>query len=450
MTGTVIYIIVLLQLTGKNDIDGCLTWDYDGDSFSLICRTEGSRSISLVDNHGQDVARCALNESSGECSSLNFVEPIIRENLVAFYIDRNLKTDINGNWYCLQQNNTFMADVLTSEDLTASTIVNLFGKIVEDGDVQRLLLTCSSCRIPKGKHVEFHINNSSEEVITFNNETGKCTSLHGECTPNKCNCSSSGNTFSLFLLFRKQMTTNANFSCEMKFEDKAKSVVFLKVPTLSFNGKEFIYKGTRTVKTKIIDVHNLPKDTENDTVGKVIAGFSTIVVLAIFVTAAVNSYFKRRRGEKKKECDEDAQLIDFSNSKGNKSICTDLKNKIESRLSEITDEIIEAESCLTKERNEIEISLPNHDEAQRTCPDLIDSVLKILKPSLKKLNELLTTITNVKKEIVCLCLFVEMDNDCAIETLYMRDTTNNVLSSEPQPRRMINQGVNKEDMFDVL
>lgn len=92
-------------------------WEYDRDSIRVICNTEGSRTARLVDNHGEYVARCVLNRgngSSGKCSSLNSVKSIIRKNSVTFRIDRKLKTDLNGNWSCLLEDNQFMAEVLTS------------------------------------------------------------------------------------------------------------------------------------------------------------------------------------------------------------------------------------------------------------------------------------------------------------------------------------------------
>lgn len=131
-----------------------------------------------------------------------------------------------------------------SLDITDSTTVSLFGTISRDKDVHRLLLTCSSCRIPKGKNAEFLMNNNSVDHITFNDDTGKCTHMHGECITGKCNCSHSGNTFTRMFVLTKPLKTPTYFSCDLRFEDKAKSVVFSKVPTVSFNGIGNIYFDT--------------------------------------------------------------------------------------------------------------------------------------------------------------------------------------------------------------
>lgn len=138
---------------------------------------------------------------------------------------------------CINNNKFLLLSFLA--DKTASTIVNLFGKIVRDDDDQRLLLTCSSCRVPKGNHAEFLINENSVDSVTYNNATGKCYHSYGQCSIGECNCSSAGNAFSRFFVLNKQLNAETYFSCDMRFhvEDQEQLAVFSKVATLSFNGK---------------------------------------------------------------------------------------------------------------------------------------------------------------------------------------------------------------------
>lgn len=104
-----------MQFTAGDGIHGCLTWELGGHSIRFVCIIQdNSRTVHLVDNHEKTVARCTFNGSSSICSSFKFVKAIIKENLVTFDIDLNLKKDLNGNWTCLQKDQTFMSEVSTS------------------------------------------------------------------------------------------------------------------------------------------------------------------------------------------------------------------------------------------------------------------------------------------------------------------------------------------------
>ncbi|XP_063398116.1 uncharacterized protein LOC134683031 isoform X2 [Mytilus trossulus] len=300
-------------------VNGCLTWSLDGNSIKFICRIESTSTVNLFDNYGHNVARCNIIGSSGNCSSSSFVKSTIQENAVMFYIDRNRQTGVNGNWSCLQQNNIFTAEVLTTKDITDSTTVNLLGKIVQDKDVHRLLLTCSSCRIPKGKSAEFLMNNRTVDHITFNDDSGKCTHMHGVCIAGTCNCSQSGNTFTRMFVLSRPLKTPTYFACDLRFENEANSVVFSKVPTVSFNGIEFENRGTHTVIPKLSYDPNRPKETDKgkETAQVVIAVCSTIILSIILLALLVLLYrkSKKRKSEKIPINGADSPLIEKTSEK---------------------------------------------------------------------------------------------------------------------------------------
>ncbi|XP_052066057.1 uncharacterized protein LOC127705748 [Mytilus californianus] len=153
------------------------------------------------------------------------------------------------------------------------------------------------------------MNNSSVDSITFDNETGKCTHLHGECISSKCHCSPTGNTFVRIFLLERSFKTATYFSCNMRFEDKVKSEVFSKVTTVHFNGKEFKDKGTRTVTTKLSDDHNNPNDKDGNTGEVLVAVISALTVVAFILVVGIWSHRKQRhKGRKralKKNTDEE-------------------------------------------------------------------------------------------------------------------------------------------------
>lgn len=93
----------------------CLTWNIDGNSIEFICRVGNTSTLNLVDIYGHNVARCDIIGSSGNCSSSSFVKSTIQENAATFYIDKTRRTGINGNWSCLQQDNNFTTEVLTTK-----------------------------------------------------------------------------------------------------------------------------------------------------------------------------------------------------------------------------------------------------------------------------------------------------------------------------------------------
>ncbi|XP_052066929.1 uncharacterized protein LOC127706387 isoform X2 [Mytilus californianus] len=312
MTCRICSFFLLLSTIGAHRLS-CQFADY---SVSLSCNISASiKTVSLIDNHGNDVARCALKGSSGNCSSKDFVKSVIRNNVVIFHVHRNRTTDLNGNWFCSQENIMYRPEILSSKDKTASTIVNLVGKIVQEDDTQRLLLTCSSCRTPNENHAEFLINDNSVDSITYNNATGKCTYSYGECSRRECNCSSSGNEFSRFFVLKKQLNTKTYFSCDIRFhiKDEEQLVVFSKVSTLSFNGTDFTDRGTRTVIIKLTDINNRPKDKDSNTANILIPVISaSVIMVTILLTVAVYCNRKGRRREKKKNIvsDEDIPLLD--------------------------------------------------------------------------------------------------------------------------------------------
>lgn len=104
------YLFILCIITDANPLS-CQFADY---SISLSCNiTANFKTVSLIDNHGKYIAICEL--TSGNCSSNDFVQSVIGENEVKFYIHRNRTTSSNGNWFCSHENTLFRPAVSTSK-----------------------------------------------------------------------------------------------------------------------------------------------------------------------------------------------------------------------------------------------------------------------------------------------------------------------------------------------
>lgn len=118
--------------------------------------------------------------------------------------------------------------------LSQSTLVHMTGHTYNS----KVTVRCYACRAPYGYNVEILINSRSEDSLTLNYETGKCTHQLGECHPEVCSCSPSGNEF--FRSFDlKDVTRTANFSCDMIFVDKTTLTTsrFSKYATIFYDGK---------------------------------------------------------------------------------------------------------------------------------------------------------------------------------------------------------------------
>ncbi|VDI00318.1 Hypothetical predicted protein [Mytilus galloprovincialis] len=114
-----------------------------------------------------------------------------------------------------------------------STDIYMTGEI----DISKVTLGCYSCRPPHGYNVEFLVNGRSEDSLTLNYETGKCTHRIGECKPDLCSCSPSGNEF-LRSFYSQETNKTATFSCNMVFVDVIADSRFSKYKTLFYDGTE--------------------------------------------------------------------------------------------------------------------------------------------------------------------------------------------------------------------
>lgn len=451
MKKTVWFLLALLA--GYYGFHCCLTWDADENWIRFLCRIKGSGEMHLIDNHRQYIASCLFNGDAGKCNTTDFVKEVIEESVVIFNIIRRLKADLQGNWTCLQDDNTFTTEILTS-DLTDSLMVDMSGKIVNNEDVQSILLTCTSCRIPIGKNAEFLINNISVNSITFHDHTGKCTYLDGECSSRKCTCNSFGNTFSLFFSIDKQISGSTDYSCDMRFEDKAKSIVFSKVATVSFNGKEFKNRGTQTIISTFADDHNGSEDEENHSDAIIIFAIVFVAVVIVLIFGAC-LYRKGRKYRRQGYNDEDTKLNERKLEQKEETYKDDPFNDRESELKFGTDEYIPLigrtsekndktgevtlflEYCLQKLmkakpkcfeiKNEIEFCLKKSNEAQMACRDTgkeswlkeIHSVLAEIKNGsellLQKFQEIITKLASEKSDtlqtLMELCKKTGDDND---------------------------------------
>lgn len=102
-------------------------------------------------------------------------------------------------------------------------------------DIFKVTVTCFACRAPHGYNAEFLINGISEDSLTLNYETGKCTHQLGECRPGICSCSPSGNEFCRSFAL-KDTKTPVNFSCDMMFVDRITELRFSKYATVFYDG----------------------------------------------------------------------------------------------------------------------------------------------------------------------------------------------------------------------
>lgn len=122
-------------------------------------------------------------------------------------------------------------NICAFEGFRKSTNIHMTGEI----ESSKVTVSCFSCRQPYGYNVEFLLNGISEDSITLNYETGKCTHKLGECSSAVCSCSPYGNEYSLSF-YMKDASKAVDFSCDMMFVDTIASSRFSKNATVTYDG----------------------------------------------------------------------------------------------------------------------------------------------------------------------------------------------------------------------
>ncbi|VDI54733.1 Hypothetical predicted protein, partial [Mytilus galloprovincialis] len=100
---------------------------------------------------------------------------------------------INEEWTCSQSGTLWKTVVSTSGGTSEDTNIRLSG--ILSLSLHSVTLRCFSCREPYGNNADFMKDDKSEDSVYYNSITNKCTHIMGECQPETCSCSQSGNEF---------------------------------------------------------------------------------------------------------------------------------------------------------------------------------------------------------------------------------------------------------------
>ncbi|XP_052066121.1 uncharacterized protein LOC127705810 isoform X2 [Mytilus californianus] len=232
----------------------CLTWEMTLGKLDIICRLDNVvLPVSIYDTFEQEQGKCAFKDFSAICSSVNNLT-----NITASYSKREFKLSITnvtrslakGEWSCIQGTHTFKTLISPLAGIISSTEVVLTGNISRhQSSMKTVNLSCFSCREPHGNHVEFLINHHSVDNVRYDHVTKRCLHKDGECRPDHCSCSNSGNLFYYTFEFTDK-TTEISFTCGMRFVDKLLTTRFSKFSSVIYNGKEFKSNGSETEITK--------------------------------------------------------------------------------------------------------------------------------------------------------------------------------------------------------
>lgn len=106
----------------------------------------------------------------------------------------------------------------------------------DQSSMKTVNLSCFSCREPHGNYVEFLMNHHSVDNVRYDRVNKGCLHKDGECRPDQCTCSSSGNWFT-YTFYITDITVETRFSCGMRFVDKLISTRFLKFASVIYDGK---------------------------------------------------------------------------------------------------------------------------------------------------------------------------------------------------------------------
>ncbi|XP_076114118.1 uncharacterized protein LOC143082359 [Mytilus galloprovincialis] len=232
----------------------CLTWEMTPGKLDIICRLETvGVPVSINDTFEQEQGKCKFKDASAKCSSVNKLT-----NITASYLKKEVKLSItnvtrslvNGEWSCIQGKQTLKTLITPLAGIIWSTEVVLTGNISQyQSSMKTVNLSCFSCREPHGNHVEFLMNHNSVDNVRYDHVTKRCLHKDGECRPDQCSCSNSGNLF-YYTFELKAITTDISFSCGMRFVDKLISTRFSKFSSVIYDEKEFKSNGSETRITK--------------------------------------------------------------------------------------------------------------------------------------------------------------------------------------------------------
>ncbi|CAC5360201.1 unnamed protein product [Mytilus coruscus] len=274
----------------------CITWDVIQDDLNLIYRTDDFiKPVTLKDNNGNKT-RCSFEKTSYHCHHIpmfGVINPNINKKEIKFTIEDVKSKDVEGTWYISQGGKTFSTTVSLTNGFIRSTDIYITGEV----NISKVTVRCFACRAPYGKNAEFLINDRSEDSLTLNSTTGKCTHQAGECNPEICSCSLSGNEFSRSF-YLKNSSQTVNFSCDMMFVDRIATSWFSKYATLLYDGTDVHSKETKTNKKNSSDNSKKTKDyAEKDFTVPLIGDF-VLVIVFITVVVVIVVYKKSRTKHK--------------------------------------------------------------------------------------------------------------------------------------------------------
>lgn len=305
---TIIWLII--HLSGLiNTYPSCLSWEKEHHLLRFICRiADVSKPVTLFDTHGKKYADFYFNDEfyNRRSKHLNVNQANIEE--IIFTVDILPETNVDGKWMCCQGDETYQTEVAVSKGIVSATSIQLVGKFINNYNSSKIKLVCFSCREPYGNNAEFLINQQSADTITFSKDTGTCMHIKGNCHPNECVCSNSGNEF--IRIFPVNKNENGTlYSCSMQFTDKDKGSVFLKLASIFFNGTEFFNMTTTTTIIKAADVNkgetkseedlDANDTVENDNVRSILTIIAVIECGLTTILIAMLYYSTSRKREKK-------------------------------------------------------------------------------------------------------------------------------------------------------
>ncbi|CAG2223612.1 unnamed protein product [Mytilus edulis] len=97
-------------------------------------------------------------------------------------------------------------------------------------------------REPRKNYIEFLINGSTVDGISYNKTMNKCSHRDGECKYNACACHRAGTEF--IRIFTVTSVYGTQFSCDMRFNDKDKESIFSMERSLYINDTVFYNAST--------------------------------------------------------------------------------------------------------------------------------------------------------------------------------------------------------------
>ncbi|XP_052066925.1 uncharacterized protein LOC127706385 [Mytilus californianus] len=281
----ILFSIYLAWLVCKAVAFNCITWDVIQDDLNLIYRTDDFlKPVSLKDNNGNETM-CSFEKTTYHCHHIpmfGVINPNINRNEIIFTIEDVKSKDVDGTWYISQGGKTFSTTVSLTNGFIGSTDIYITGEV----NISKVTVRCFACRAPYGKNVEFLINDRSEDSLTLNSTTGKCTHQAGECNPEICSCSPSGNEFSRSFHLKNTRET-VNFSCDMMFVDRTVTSWFSKYATLFYDGTDVHSKETKTNKKNSSENSNKTKDYAGKDFTGPLIGICLLVIVFITVVAVI-------------------------------------------------------------------------------------------------------------------------------------------------------------------